>query len=360
MYVLYSMKKKRSRNVKKTLLAILLFVCLIPVFSNGRSEESNNDDHIVITYFTKSVTFSAKADELNAALHEAYPNIDLEISHIADNYDTTVKTRFTTGEAPQIISWNNTVSDTSFPSNGYFVDLSGLGLEENLVSDFVELGQYDGKLYGIPVQAQSSGLIYNKDCFEKAGISELPRTFDELEEVCEKLKAVGIVPFAVGFKEVWVCNQFVWKMIGPYVGNMNEWKKSMDEGTGSFLTEDSYRGFELINIVLANTFDKPLSYDAAMMSHKLGTGEAAMMFLGAFQYDTVMKSNPDCRLGLAPIPHFEDSSKAVIEYAPQEFIFVSSQNNDNVDACKDVMRWFASKEGATAVSSIIRTASPFT
>ena len=47
------------------------------------------------------------------------------------------------------------------------------------------------------------GLIYNKDCFEKAGIDKLPTNMDELEEACRKLKDAGITPFALASKETW-------------------------------------------------------------------------------------------------------------------------------------------------------------
>ena len=51
------------------------------------------------------------------------------------------------------------------------------------------------------------GLIYNKDCFEKAGIDKLPTNMDELEEACKKLKDAGITPFALASKETWVLGQ---------------------------------------------------------------------------------------------------------------------------------------------------------
>lgn len=52
----------------------------------------------------------------------------------------------------------------------------------------------DGKLKVIPYQPYTSGVWYNKDMFEKAGITEAPKTFDELLSACEKLKAIGVNP----------------------------------------------------------------------------------------------------------------------------------------------------------------------
>ena len=70
--------------------------------------------------------------------------------------------------------------------------------------DAVNLGKDDeGNVKSLPWTYENMGLIYNKDCFEKAGIDKLPTNMDELEEVCKKLKDAGITPFALASKETW-------------------------------------------------------------------------------------------------------------------------------------------------------------
>ena len=48
------------------------------------------------------------------------------------------------------------------------------------------------------------GYIYNKKLFEKAGITETPKTLSELEAAAKKLKAKGITAFSNGYAEWWV------------------------------------------------------------------------------------------------------------------------------------------------------------
>ncbi len=45
----------------------------------------------------------------------------------------------------------------------------------------------DGHYYGIPFAGGIMGIIYNKDLFEQAGITQVPRTTDELAAVCDEL-----------------------------------------------------------------------------------------------------------------------------------------------------------------------------
>lgn len=56
----------------------------------------------------------------------------------------------------------------------------------------------DGHVYAVPINAQSEvWLWYSKAVFEKAGVEE-PATYDELFSALDKIKAAGVIPFAVG------------------------------------------------------------------------------------------------------------------------------------------------------------------
>ena len=54
-----------------------------------------------------------------------------------------------------------------------------------------------GYLVAIAEQPQVGGIWYNKDLFEKAGITELPTTWDEFMDMCQQLLDAGIAPMAL-------------------------------------------------------------------------------------------------------------------------------------------------------------------
>ncbi|MFT4007592.1 MAG: extracellular solute-binding protein [Lacrimispora sp.] len=60
-----------------------------------------------------------------------------------------------------------------------------------------DVNSRDGKIYGIPYSRQVIGYFYNKDLFEKAGIKEPAKTWDEFFEQCDKLLAAGITPVSM-------------------------------------------------------------------------------------------------------------------------------------------------------------------
>lgn len=60
----------------------------------------------------------------------------------------------------------------------------------------LEQAKFDGKLYGLPVESQVFGFIYNMRTFEQLGI-EPPTTLEELEAAMETMLASGVAPLPI-------------------------------------------------------------------------------------------------------------------------------------------------------------------
>ena len=59
---------------------------------------------------------------------------------------------------------------------------------ESFNSEIINALKYNEKLYSIPWYATSAITIYNKDLFARSGIIRLPKTYDELALIAEKIK----------------------------------------------------------------------------------------------------------------------------------------------------------------------------
>ncbi|WP_320774340.1 ABC transporter substrate-binding protein [Streptomyces sp. CRN 30] len=93
------------------------------------------------------------------------------------------------GTAPEVIQSIFPDEDTA-PE---LVDLSG----ESWAKDTPMFDEYamDGKHYAVGVGTQTQSLVYyNRTAFEKAGISEPPATWDELDDALAALKKAGYTP----------------------------------------------------------------------------------------------------------------------------------------------------------------------
>ena len=62
---------------------------------------------------------------------------------------------------------------------------------------------YNGKRYLIPFGYHYVGMFYNPKVMADAGITEMPKTWDDLVAACKTLKGKGIAAFALGSKNRW-------------------------------------------------------------------------------------------------------------------------------------------------------------
>jgi multiple sugar transport system substrate-binding protein/raffinose/stachyose/melibiose transport system substrate-binding protein len=63
--------------------------------------------------------------------------------------------------------------------------------------------RYNGKRYFIPFGYHYAGMFYNPKVMAKAGVTSMPKTWDQFMTLCAKLKAAGITPIALGSKNRW-------------------------------------------------------------------------------------------------------------------------------------------------------------
>ncbi len=61
---------------------------------------------------------------------------------------------------------------------------------------------YDGKIYAVPLNIAAACVFYNTEMFEEAG-AEVPTTFEELLEVCQKLQDAGYTPMTISAGTAW-------------------------------------------------------------------------------------------------------------------------------------------------------------
>ena len=82
-----------------------------------------------------------------------------------------------------------------------------------------------------------------------------------MKEVCEKLQASGITPFAATYKETWTLNHLFSCLQGAAVGDYESWVADMNAGKGSFRNDNSSLEFEFMDMMKENYQDKDaLSY----------------------------------------------------------------------------------------------------
>lgn len=77
-------------------------------------------------------------------------------------------------------------------------------VEENYDKEWVDLGRFEGELYGVFFKAANKSTAwFNTKVFKQAGVRP-PETWDELLDTAETLDRFGVAPFSIGGADGWV------------------------------------------------------------------------------------------------------------------------------------------------------------
>jgi multiple sugar transport system substrate-binding protein len=122
-----------------------------------------------------------------AQFHKLHPNITIKFENVpAEEAGQVLTTRIAGNNAPDVAFVN--ASDTAdYAARGALVDISNYIARSKVVKpdDYVDAFKtfvtYDDKMWGLPVDGESTGLFYRTDLFKQAGIDGPPKTWDEFE-----------------------------------------------------------------------------------------------------------------------------------------------------------------------------------
>ncbi len=294
--------------------------------------------HLMNSPFTESI------DRLTAKYTELNPNVTFENEVLkADARYTVLKSRIASGATPDLF-----MSVESGPSMSMWadavVDLSSESWWENINPIAVPMCEYEGKKIALPFNTNVWGLLYNKDVFADAGITELPTTLSELQAVCDKLKTAGYIPFGAGFKDAWVGQQLLHHPFGFDIGSYSDIKEQFSKYTdGTAVVKDDTwlpKVLDMYEVVKNNCQTNPFNTDSTMQYQMLATGEVGMIIQGDWAEAPARLINSEANLGMALLPMSEDSADAKVytQFAART-IFVGKGPNQE-EALKFV-NWLA-------------------
>ncbi|MFI7553031.1 ABC transporter substrate-binding protein [Micromonospora sediminimaris] len=148
-------------------------------------------------------TYWEKVAKDFSALH---PTVTIEIEGIETNQlqRTRLPAALLSNDPPDIFqAWGGGEIREQVEAD-YLKDITDQVKDEVAnIGSAVEIWQVDGKQYGLPYRMGIEGIWYNKDLFQQAGITAPPATFDELNDAVTKLKAINVIPIAVGAGDKW-------------------------------------------------------------------------------------------------------------------------------------------------------------
>ncbi len=176
---------------------------------------------------------------------EAHPEVEISIEEMDQtSYQTKITALGSADDMPDIFmlkgSWTK-----NFVNNGWVQDLTAdLDADPEWRDAYIE-GAYDnatldGKIYGVPRESLSTGLIfYNSDMWAEIGYEEFPATWDELLDAVDKFQEKGVTAFVMGNKPNWPAESCWLSTLGDRFTGV-EWTNSILNGDGAKFTDDEF------------------------------------------------------------------------------------------------------------------------
>ena len=273
----------------------------------GNKESNGADDGEITLVFAQDLDVNEKANNVVNEILSEYTestgvNIQFE-SLPSSDYRTWLTTQFSADSGPDVYSGliYDMVPDYQ---KGYLYNFADLYEEESkydtgakwgdLLPEYIKERMYisDTEVPGYPTATSVVRIFCNKDIFEKAG-AEIPTTWEEFMDSCEKIKAYGVTPFAFpnatinDLSWLWFGNSLCGQLDSGIVevldesGNgyveLNEICKGMDEGNIDFNDPQLIAAFDLMK-----DFSQYWTSDYNGLSQQQATemfarGEAAMV-----------------------------------------------------------------------------------
>ena len=308
--------------------------------SVGEQEDSDeNAQTITMMCWYQEDVMDEVIDAINTKLDGKYK---VEYTYITNSdYNNVLSTQLAAGEGPDVIA-----DGANFPARikaGNLVDLTDTGLADGFSEEGLSLCSQDGKIYGVPCYGWFAGVFYNKDLFEKAGITELPMTFDDFLNVCRKLQDAGIQPLSMGLADSdnalhSICGfmesnyyaengrevdtEFAYgekKLADMWKDPMAKWYRLVDEG---YITPD------MVGISGENALDV------------FENGKAAMFYTGPWYYNEFT----DAGLRFGVLPFTGDTEDETYLVGGPAASWGINANSDHQDGAMAVMKALASVE----------------
>lgn len=285
--------------------------------SNKTTADNNKPVTLKMLHFMEAEAGPTLKD-INKRFHEKYPNITIEYENApVDQYQTLIRTRFASGDAPDIVGVFPGTWKDSFVKAGYLMDLSDRPWVSRLQQGAKDMESNDGKVYGLPLDQNAIGVIYNKKIFKDLGLS-VPKSWDEFLALCEKIKAANMTPLALGNKDLWVTQLIPYAMAPSAIYRDNpNFDKDMYAGKAAFVNSPWTKMMQdYVMMDQKGYFNKGnlgTSYD--QMVQLMATGKAAMEVMGNWGLPPIMEANSQADMGMFPLPYAEAGKPVYVSSA---------------------------------------------
>jgi len=214
---------QRTRRPLAAAIGVATAVALLTGCSGDTPSDGQNDGPLITdpAEVTGDITFATwwayANQDLIDGFTEMYPNVNVELQFTAvDSYPTKIQAAASSGSLPDVFAAQNVTlfglqkagqlydmqeALGTAPADGSAASWGDAFVPALLAGANSGMDTSGGEVWGVPFNAISVAAIYNKDAYDKAGVTP-PTTFGELLSTCTALRGAGYIPLSLTGK-VW-------------------------------------------------------------------------------------------------------------------------------------------------------------
>lgn len=308
--------------------------------------QSSTEEVVTLNLFQFKVEIADQLQEMINEFEAEHENIKIKLETVGGgaDYGAALRSKFASGSTPDI--FNNGGFKELELWKEHLADLSN----EPWVSSLLPIGAVpttdeDGTLYGMPVNLEGYGFIYNKDLFEQAGIDTPPGTISELKAAAEKLEVAGITPFSAGYAEWWVIGQHLLNIAFAQQDDPEAFIAGLYDGTESIVGNEKFQEFkEVLDTEIKFANDNPLTTDYNTQVTLFASGQTAMLQQGNWTENMIYEINSDINMAFLPIAISDNAAESNRLPVGVPNNWVINKNSEHLEEAKLFLNWMVSSD----------------
>ncbi len=308
------------------------------------------EDKVTIEFaYPYSHLFDVTYEKIYEHFKKQHPNIEVKFRATYESYEdgtNTILREAVSGNLPDVtaqglnrqqILVDKGIAKSLEPYIAKEADFAKDGYHQAML----DLGTFEGKVHGLPFSVSLPVGYYNMDLMKKGGVSEMPKTWDEVVAACKTLRANGVKnPMFWGWNITgnWFLQALLWTQDEPI---MKGTQVNFDGAPGLTAFETMkklFRGCEMQN----------LEWKAALAS--FSAGEIGMMFWSTSAVGAVERSKGDFVLKTGPFPGLDGAPKGLPAGGNSAMLVSTSTDPKRLDAAWKWLKAITSGEGAAEVA----------
>ena len=312
-----------------------------------------------LTFWSWRQEDRAVYEALIDAFEAEHPGITVKFEAFeAASYATVLSTALAAGTGPDAMMVRAYGAFETVAGAGYLMplteaDVPGLaGLPEG--ARRAQTLRADGQIYGVPFASQSMLVIYNRDVFDRLGLS-VPQTWDEMLATARAIQAAGLFPFANGTATAWQNETIVSALTSSLIGR--DFFDGIQNGTADFTDPRFVGGLTALKEISAFFPRGFTGLDYASAQQLFVSGMAAMFAGGSFELANFTRQNPDLKLGVFAAPGRAASDERLVGLF-YDGGYAGNATTEHPEAVKKFLAWLATPAFAQRFANQLGNLSP--